>query len=288
MRKKAFTLIELLVVIAIIAILAAILFPVFAQAKLQAKTIAGLSNLKQIGLGNQMYYNDADDTRMGRQTEDNTICESWKQASEAYRKNLQIFHDPVNPAARYFDGFSDPAIRAVLCPFANTVPLNGLGQYARGYYWNNVFGSRGTGGYWDNPGLSMSAINVVAEVGDIVEGKGMFTDMGPFQTWDQNVDADTSWLGSANQTTGMQWNNTNGKYGDKAMNVAYMDGHAKRQSFSLICSTWITPGTNTVTNPTKETFWNFSVNDINALGSGWSWMVGAAEQYCSTMPVQFR
>ena len=59
--KKAFTLIELLVVIAIIAILAAILFPVFAQAKLAAKKTADLSNLKQIGLGAIMYSGDSDD-----------------------------------------------------------------------------------------------------------------------------------------------------------------------------------------------------------------------------------
>src|SRR5471030_504935 len=62
MKTKAFTLIELLVVIAIIAILAAILFPVFAQAKEAAKKTSCLSNLKQIGLAARMYENDFDDT----------------------------------------------------------------------------------------------------------------------------------------------------------------------------------------------------------------------------------
>jgi len=59
--KKAFTLIELLVVIAIIAILAAILFPVFAQAKLAAKKASSISNQKQLGLALIMYANDYDD-----------------------------------------------------------------------------------------------------------------------------------------------------------------------------------------------------------------------------------
>lgn len=61
MFRKGFTLIELLVVIAIIAILAAILFPVFAQAKLAAKKTSDLSNLKQIGTSTKLYEADYDD-----------------------------------------------------------------------------------------------------------------------------------------------------------------------------------------------------------------------------------
>jgi prepilin-type N-terminal cleavage/methylation domain-containing protein len=57
-RRRAFTLIELLVVIAIIAILAAILFPVFARAREQARKTSCLSNMKQLGLGFLMYAQD--------------------------------------------------------------------------------------------------------------------------------------------------------------------------------------------------------------------------------------
>jgi prepilin-type N-terminal cleavage/methylation domain-containing protein len=90
MKKSAFTLIELLVVIAIIAILAAILFPVFAQAKLAAKKTQALSNAKQIGTSSHIYSSDYDDrfpsVYDGPNCGGDPICTMYP-----YIKNLQMW-----------------------------------------------------------------------------------------------------------------------------------------------------------------------------------------------------
>ncbi len=92
MRTKAFTLIELLVVIAIIAILAAILFPVFAQAKLAAKKTVDLSNMKQIGTMMLMYGNDYDDSFP--LTSYPAYGNSWPLRCQPYIKNWDMFRSP--------------------------------------------------------------------------------------------------------------------------------------------------------------------------------------------------
>lgn len=91
-RKKGFTLIELLVVIAIIAILAAILFPVFARARAKAQQNNCLSNLKQLGLGIRMYMSDYDEKSLGAWTPTPHI--TWMQALYPYVKNTQIYVCP--------------------------------------------------------------------------------------------------------------------------------------------------------------------------------------------------
>jgi prepilin-type N-terminal cleavage/methylation domain-containing protein/prepilin-type processing-associated H-X9-DG protein len=124
MRRNGFTLIELLVVIAIIAILAAILFPVFAQAREKARQTMCLSNSRQMGLAVQMYTQDYDEVlptvrMMG------TPGESWIKLIQPYVKNELLrrcpsdnspaWNDTQNPRITsygfnaYFDPFHPPA-----------------------------------------------------------------------------------------------------------------------------------------------------------------------------------
>src|SRR5205085_1875043 len=84
-KRSGFTLMELLVVIAIIAILAAILFPVFAQARDKARAAACLSNMKQIGLGLQMYSADYDETFPPR---NDGVSDSADPTSKQYQANF--------------------------------------------------------------------------------------------------------------------------------------------------------------------------------------------------------
>jgi len=97
MQRKAFTLIELLVVIAIIAILAAILFPVFAQAKLAAKKTSALSGVKQLGLAVVMYIGDTDgEYPMAFQGTNWTGNDLWEQRLMPYCKSLGVFGASVD------------------------------------------------------------------------------------------------------------------------------------------------------------------------------------------------
>jgi prepilin-type N-terminal cleavage/methylation domain-containing protein/prepilin-type processing-associated H-X9-DG protein len=110
-KPRGFTLIELLVVIAIIAILAAILFPVFAQAKTAAKRTAALSNLKQTSLGVVLYAGDYDDTFMilgningdgygwwGTHECDAATfgCKTWDKVIYPYSKNVQLLEAGID------------------------------------------------------------------------------------------------------------------------------------------------------------------------------------------------
>jgi prepilin-type N-terminal cleavage/methylation domain-containing protein/prepilin-type processing-associated H-X9-DG protein len=101
--RRAFTLIELLVVIAIIAILAAILFPVFAQAREKARQTSCLSNCKQVATATLMYVQDYDETfpiSFYPGNNGGAVCSAtFYHGVAPYQKNSQIMRCPSNPQA---------------------------------------------------------------------------------------------------------------------------------------------------------------------------------------------
>jgi prepilin-type N-terminal cleavage/methylation domain-containing protein/prepilin-type processing-associated H-X9-DG protein len=119
--SSGFTLIELLVVIAIIAILAAILFPVFARARENARRASCSSNLKQLGLGILQYAQDYDEKYPMRFIDG----AGWNQTTQPYLKSAQVFVCPSNPNAIY----------------THSLAVNGYPEVKRSYEGNlRIFG----------------------------------------------------------------------------------------------------------------------------------------------------
>lgn len=217
-QMRGFTLIELLVVIAIIAILAAILFPVFAQAREKARAISCLSNQKQIGTGWMMYVQDYDET----------IPEGWSAASggfhnlvQPYMKSYKIVECPSalarNWSYTYNDVLNYKSLAAIdrvsdtIVEFDST-QTNWCGNgnpncwsasstfwgWWKPQLWDN------NANYWDD-----SRVNPRAKLLTVLNGQSL--DVDPPNT-----------SGINNDRTGMpRYRHTEG------INTIYADGHAK-------------------------------------------------------------
>jgi prepilin-type N-terminal cleavage/methylation domain-containing protein/prepilin-type processing-associated H-X9-DG protein len=130
-QKRGFTLIELLVVIAIIALLAAILFPVFARARENARKSSCANNVKQLALGWMQYTQDFDELAIPQRTgAAGTPIFNWPQLLTPYLKSPQIFVCPSNTSGRgqsytyniQLAGFGTPKALADI-PQVSIVPL---------------------------------------------------------------------------------------------------------------------------------------------------------------------
>jgi len=199
MRRPGFTLIELLVVIAIIAILAAILFPVFAKAREKARQSSCSANVKQIMLATLQYTQDYDErlpyaSRWGAAA---TGGPFWYQYLDAYMKSAQV----------------------VLCPSSASTTI--------GYGWNyQNFGYRATaGGFSNNPGRTLAVLTVPAEtilIGDNPE-TGMWGANSVYVYGPTQLDTAGAATNDPSLANLAKRHNEGGNYG-------FCDGHVKWQS----------------------------------------------------------
>jgi prepilin-type N-terminal cleavage/methylation domain-containing protein/prepilin-type processing-associated H-X9-DG protein len=231
-RRSAFTLIELLVVIAIIAILAAILFPVFAQARDKARQTACLSNMKQIGTAVMMYLQDYDEVYLANnRTYDPTgplnsssIYGAWPQHLQPYVKNVEVFSCSEGRVTQRetINGVGGSATGAIRVPFYQ------LGA-------NEWIVTSGDHAY--QPPVAQASIGRPAELPLIGDSLYILWN-GPHRIMNAN------WTGgwwTAPQAPDPAYSRHAG-----GSNIAYGDGHAK----------WV-PQRSMEIDPTRGTDWRF-------------------------------
>ena len=248
MRRRAFTLIELLVVIAIIAILAAILFPVFARAREQARKASCLSNLKQIGSATMMYMQDYDEVVCPVQV---GVCGNlqtsygWADLLMPYIKNEGVFQCPsatnkmtmnrnVSPP-RFYRSIGGSPNNPNDCTTNAAIPGGNRTDYV---YAVNAFGrpvgdtnDSSAGPFWTvlrsgaivMPNGSAAAMPAPADTAGIIESRGSSPYSaagGDGPRHPPSVDGQVD----GRRHTGA---NATGTERQRFLNIMFMDGHAK-------------------------------------------------------------
>jgi prepilin-type N-terminal cleavage/methylation domain-containing protein/prepilin-type processing-associated H-X9-DG protein len=208
MRRAGFTLIELLVVIAIIAILAAILFPVFAKAREKARQSSCLSNVKQLSLAFLQYAQDYDDLTPLMLYGSSSSW--WYNSVQPYIKNTQV----------------------MLCPSARSE-----WGYTWGYYWGweKMF-TQGTSAAYGG-GVPMGALQYPAETCMIAESHGLYSTPGGAAA---GTGAGLNWGGCGMFTNTGSWSYAPwaaDRHND-GMNIGFVDGHAKWTARSVCEGEW--------------------------------------------------
>jgi prepilin-type N-terminal cleavage/methylation domain-containing protein/prepilin-type processing-associated H-X9-DG protein len=195
MKRTAFTLIELLVVIAIIAILAAILFPVFAQAKVAAKKTQSISNVKQLVLGTMMYLNDSDDVFPQSETGAGDTYVSWATMVNPYIKSDRAMNNVNTGIEQSFA--SSGIFRSPGNPRSQVDGQNSEGAFSYGVHhalFVQNFDHQGAASGTPNPGVQQSSIESVADLVAMME-KGT-NDSGSGWNYPWFHDWQQQWVGS--------------------------------------------------------------------------------------------
>lgn len=279
--QRAFTLIELLVVIAIIAILAAILFPVFAQAKESAKLTAALSNIKQATLGVLMYSGDNNDKIP--QHDNNGSCvyrrqpcatPDWADSSNDPRdpNARPMFMNVVQPYVKDFGTMYSPNIGKTQWAAA----INSVNSY--GIVWGGPYDKSredvyyGAVAYWSaNLNLvewgAHSQIGNVSRPAEIVllaesvwdTEQSVVTAVGNTLVWPHlsgsQCDASdgNGWTWYANRVLGTKFGPQNDIIRKGYANVSYVDGHCKARKYKDLERCDFFPDANVWT----YTFWDY-------------------------------